>query len=284
MNRNQLTSNWPSKVIALVAFIGFTSIQGHAQTVLIQDNFTGSGDIGGTRPDTTDVPNTSWVYTGSYSRGNYGTSYTTLPVVTQYASDANRAAGISLGGLAQNILNLNISAYDGLGDSPLAFGFSTITVNNGNVGNGGYVGFVDDTGGLAILVNSDGSGNLNLSGGSVVSWSSPLDFSASTGEGSMTGFNTYTLSYNNVTDIATVTEAGDLVATANVGALNLNSAGFGSFYMRGTAYGPSPDGFAAFSVTTQSIATAPEPSTWALMLSGAVGLFFIRRMRSVSRL
>ena len=237
----------------------------HAQTVLIQDGFGGGGGLGGSAPDTVNTPGSTWNATGNTSRG-IGVSYTDSPVFASYtAGDPDVGGFLAFTPTTGSAVTVSSDIYLRSGQNPVYLGF------NNNNQNGSF--------NLDVRINSDGSGTLQ-SGSVSTDFSAAANYTPSTGPGSTVGLNNYSVTYDPNTALASVTEDGNVVASANVGNLTVGYAGFQIYYGVGFQNGTSdPTGFDNFTISEMS--SVPEPATY---IAGflCLGVLVVRWKRNVS--
>ena len=256
----------------------------HAQTLtLVTDNFDSGGAYNGLSGRTTDTGNVQWI----------SQDFSTVPqtwgsglVVADYSGNDARAIALPLSSFTlRAVTTVSALLYSNNG-SQVAFGFSgtapgTYEANVGSLGGGGnkqqYLAFLNQANGLAIILNQDGSGSLNYSGGSIANFATPAGFTAGAP-------NSASLSFNSSADTVSVSLAGvSVVSNFDLSFFTTtfapNYAGFAENYGQGwNGNGTNATGFDNFAVTTS--AAVPEPSTYAAGLIGLGGLMIVLRKRS----
>jgi hypothetical protein len=252
--KTQFRKNFSLKHLSVIA-IGCSAITGTASAqILYQDNFSGTGALTGASP-TIDTNSNVWGAgdsAGGWSAGSgvatansfYGGEF--LPV---------NGSGTILNGLSDFTLSADVTTASGGNGIGIVLGSS-------NHDTGGYYTGGDSASFLA---------QLGLGGSSVLTSSGNTAFASVSTGGANTG--SLTLSYTNLTPLTGsiafmyngVTENTLAVTTAQIAALTTVGLGQGAFA------GGAEDNF--------TLTVAPEPSSWALLLSGVATLAVLARRK-----
>jgi hypothetical protein len=259
-------------IISAALLAGYLSVaSAQAQITYYEDNFTAGNSsptgtyIEGTMPDTVDTNNNVWSVTTTGVYLDYqGSNYINPDATSSYTSatlPVNGTSGVNLTGLQDFTLSVNLIA----GPSTPSGGGTGLTLLNGGP-NGTYNGLAANLGGGQTVYvyegNPFGSHNYSHTGNETI------EFNYITN-----GTTGGTLQYIQ-NGVVNETQA---VTNAQIAALR--SVGFGAQgYPGGEADTVAGPAFNDFKLT---IAAAPEPSTWALMLGGVLALAVVSRRRSL---
>jgi hypothetical protein len=290
ISRSKKHSN--SKQIFGFAFAGVSlaafGSQANAQTTIISDNFTSGSQYGsavaiapatGPQPDGTNLPGGSYqlesqgtdnsrIFTWD---GDPGATQNIIGTVANYWYSHNLDAGaISLTStnsyVEPNTFNfavtINPSVGGSTGGSALGF-FTAVSASNYGAG-GAFLGLTLDSSGNLGYFSTSGSGLIDAAG---------------TGIFDSNGFTTlsYQLAFNTTTDVATfsniVLNGASVSGSYNTGALDPNSINYAGFQAGGG------ENIAISKFVLTGVTAIPEPSTYALLATGALafGTFRYRR-------
>ncbi|MDK3157967.1 PEP-CTERM sorting domain-containing protein [Kamptonema cortianum] len=242
--------------------------------IIIEDGFSGTGNLNGSTPDTVNLPGGTWTLKtvagagifGNPQRGVMDGSYTT----TSFGADISQALSVNT---AQTILTLEsefkLNTVSGTGTHwGMGFGFFANTNNAGN-------SFVDFYG--LIL---DSGGNLKV-------WTNGGLFTAPAASVNITNLISFSTSDYNTVRYTVDTTSGAIsdiyINNALVSGLNDSYAGFignTSFagIMTSASFGGDTSYFNSFSVSA-----IPEPSTYLMLFAGLVMTFFGLRLHKKNK-